>query len=180
MAQWIRHRPTEPGIAGSSPAGVMHLAVPLASQCAGPLCPVCWPSRCRPLPGIAACETPPFSSIWSRGVTVSTLDSESSDRGSNPRETFFPRRSASSRPQRTGNDIGDDSEDDKDADGGGDGDHDEEGFDFRSQRVCRAYRCKLVRTVAGEVCRSGAIQDVAALCRRRRQIVSGAKASVNQ
>ena len=24
---------------------------------------------------------------WSRGVTVSTLDSESSDRGSNPRET---------------------------------------------------------------------------------------------
>ena len=26
---------------------------------------------------------------WSRGVTVSTLDSESSDRGSNPRETCF-------------------------------------------------------------------------------------------
>ena len=25
---------------------------------------------------------------WSHGVTVSTLDSESSDRGSNPRETF--------------------------------------------------------------------------------------------
>ena len=25
-------------------------------------------------------------SIWPRGVTVSTLDSESSDRGSNPRE----------------------------------------------------------------------------------------------
>ena len=25
--------------------------------------------------------------IWSRGVTVSTLDSETSDRGSNPRET---------------------------------------------------------------------------------------------
>ena len=25
---------------------------------------------------------------WSRGVTVSTLDSESNDRGSNPRETF--------------------------------------------------------------------------------------------
>ncbi len=23
MAQWIRHRPTEPGIAGSSPAGVI-------------------------------------------------------------------------------------------------------------------------------------------------------------
>ena len=23
VAQWIRHRPTEPGIAGSSPAGVM-------------------------------------------------------------------------------------------------------------------------------------------------------------
>ena len=27
---------------------------------------------------------------WSRGVTVSTLDSESSDRGSNPREASFP------------------------------------------------------------------------------------------
>ena len=27
--------------------------------------------------------------IWSYGVTVSTLDSESSDRGSNPRRTFF-------------------------------------------------------------------------------------------
>ena len=26
---------------------------------------------------------------WSRGVTVSTLDSESSDRGSNPRGTFL-------------------------------------------------------------------------------------------
>ena len=26
---------------------------------------------------------------WPRGVTVSTLDSESSDRGSNPREAFF-------------------------------------------------------------------------------------------
>ena len=26
---------------------------------------------------------------WSRGVTVSTLGSESSDRGSNPRETFL-------------------------------------------------------------------------------------------
>ena len=25
--------------------------------------------------------------VWPRGVTVSTLDSESSDRGSNPRET---------------------------------------------------------------------------------------------
>ena len=28
------------------------------------------------------------SNIWPRGVTVSTLDSESSDRGSNPREAF--------------------------------------------------------------------------------------------
>ena len=28
-------------------------------------------------------------SSWPRGVTVSTLDSESSDRGSNPREAFF-------------------------------------------------------------------------------------------
>ena len=27
-------------------------------------------------------------STWSYGVTVSTLDSESSDRGSNPRRTF--------------------------------------------------------------------------------------------
>ena len=27
-------------------------------------------------------------SQWPRGVTVSTLDSESSDRGSNPREAF--------------------------------------------------------------------------------------------
>ena len=26
--------------------------------------------------------------MWPRGVTVSTLDSESSDRGSNPREAF--------------------------------------------------------------------------------------------
>ena len=25
VAQWIRHRPTEPGIAGSSPAGVIHV-----------------------------------------------------------------------------------------------------------------------------------------------------------
>ena len=33
---------------------------------------------------IASCE-----SQWSYGVTVSTLDSESSDRGSNPRRTFF-------------------------------------------------------------------------------------------
>ena len=30
----------------------------------------------------------PQTSSWSRGVTVSTLDSESSDRGSNPRETL--------------------------------------------------------------------------------------------
>ena len=30
----------------------------------------------------------PISSSWSRGVTVSTLDSESSDRGSNPRGTY--------------------------------------------------------------------------------------------
>ena len=28
-------------------------------------------------------------SMWPRGVTVSTLDSESSDRGSNPREAFM-------------------------------------------------------------------------------------------
>ena len=30
-----------------------------------------------------------LSVSWSRGVTVSTLDPESSDRGSNPRETFL-------------------------------------------------------------------------------------------
>ena len=30
-----------------------------------------------------------FQDMWPRGVTVSTLDSESSDRGSNPREAFF-------------------------------------------------------------------------------------------
>ena len=29
VAQWIRHRPTEPGIAGSSPAGVIGCFVPL-------------------------------------------------------------------------------------------------------------------------------------------------------
>ena len=29
-----------------------------------------------------------YSVSWSYGVTVSTLDSESSDRGSNPREAF--------------------------------------------------------------------------------------------
>ena len=33
---------------------------------------------------------------WSRGVTVSTLDSESSDRGSNPREAFTPTSATSS------------------------------------------------------------------------------------
>ena len=31
VAQWIRHRPTEPGIAGSSPAGVILLPVQLLS-----------------------------------------------------------------------------------------------------------------------------------------------------
>ena len=35
---------------------------------------------------------PVTSSSWSRGVTVSTLDSESSDRGSNPRGTSCPPR----------------------------------------------------------------------------------------
>ena len=33
------------------------------------------------------CRLQELVSSWSRGVTVSTLDSESSDRGSNPRET---------------------------------------------------------------------------------------------
>ena len=32
---------------------------------------------------------PFIACTWPRGVTVSTLDSESSDRGSNPREAFF-------------------------------------------------------------------------------------------
>ena len=31
VAQWIRHRPTEPGIAGSSPAGVMFRLLPARS-----------------------------------------------------------------------------------------------------------------------------------------------------
>ena len=31
VAQWIRHRPTEPGIAGSSPAGVNLIEVLLAT-----------------------------------------------------------------------------------------------------------------------------------------------------
>ena len=31
----------------------------------------------------------PKGFTWPRGVTVSTLDSESSDRGSNPREAFI-------------------------------------------------------------------------------------------
>ena len=32
------------------------------------------------------CQNVALESMWPRGVTVSTLDSESSDRGSNPRE----------------------------------------------------------------------------------------------
>ena len=36
---------------------------------------------------LAACRLQRLVSSWSCGVTVSTLDSESSDRGSNPRET---------------------------------------------------------------------------------------------
>ena len=41
--------------------------------------------------------------MWPRGVTVSTLDSESSDRGSNPREAYAPARHGSSevRPAST-------------------------------------------------------------------------------
>ena len=37
--------------------------------------------------------------IWSRGVTVSILDPESSDRGSNPRETFLAQRSWHASPK---------------------------------------------------------------------------------
>ena len=36
---------------------------------------------------LAVCRLQELVSSWSRGVTVSTLDSESSDRGSNPHET---------------------------------------------------------------------------------------------
>jgi hypothetical protein len=36
----------------------------------------------------------PEIDTWSRGVTVSTLDPESSDRGSNPRATFNDGHSA--------------------------------------------------------------------------------------
>ena len=45
-------------------------------------------------PGASQAQvTRPVTSIsWSRGVTVSTLDSESSDRGSNPRGTSCPPR----------------------------------------------------------------------------------------
>ena len=32
VAQWIRHRPTEPGIAGSSPAGVNHFVISFGSS----------------------------------------------------------------------------------------------------------------------------------------------------
>ena len=37
---------------------------------------------------LAVCRLQELVSSWSRGATVSTLDSESSDRGSNPREAF--------------------------------------------------------------------------------------------
>ena len=37
---------------------------------------------------LASCICCLQQSQWPRGVTVSTLDSESSDRGSNPREAF--------------------------------------------------------------------------------------------
>ena len=39
-------------------------------------------------PPLACFHDTMTSNIWPRGVTVSTLDSESSDRGSNPREAF--------------------------------------------------------------------------------------------
>ena len=39
MAQWIRHRPTEPGIAGSSPAGVIMGGVVTPMQLAQPFSP---------------------------------------------------------------------------------------------------------------------------------------------
>ena len=35
VAQWIRHRPTEPGIAGLSPAGVIEKCMPQRTQLVG-------------------------------------------------------------------------------------------------------------------------------------------------
>ena len=46
-----------------------------------------WPMSSPLLPRLTLCRRRRFR--WSRGVTVSTLDSESSDRGSNPRGTFL-------------------------------------------------------------------------------------------
>ena len=40
MAQWIRHRPMEPGIAGSSPAGVIMDGVLAPMQRAQPFSPL--------------------------------------------------------------------------------------------------------------------------------------------
>ena len=42
VAQWIRHRPTEPGIAGSSPAGVICASHPLHARPAWRLPRVFW------------------------------------------------------------------------------------------------------------------------------------------
>ena len=53
-----------------------------------------WPTPHAALRHVMCCAPSPAVSRslidikWSRGVTVSTLDSESNDRGSNPRETF--------------------------------------------------------------------------------------------
>ena len=49
----------------------------------------CDAMRCHAMPCIAMRRTAMHVVIRSHGVTVSTLDSESSDRGSNPRETLW-------------------------------------------------------------------------------------------
>ena len=47
--------------------------------------------------GVSSVANDGESDIWSYGVTVSTLDSESSDRGSNPRRTFLMMLTVASR-----------------------------------------------------------------------------------
>ena len=70
VAQWIRHRSTEPEIVGSSPTRVIFmLTLPIRR----------WNG--------SAVFRKEFK--WPYGVTVSTLDSESSDGGSNPPTAFF-------------------------------------------------------------------------------------------
>ena len=71
-------------VSGAAPHPLRHGAGPPARTSQ----PLPWTSPMN-LPRLAEFLDPLRCSIWSRGVTVSTLDSESSDRGSNPRRTFF-------------------------------------------------------------------------------------------